>query len=106
MSDTQSASSHQNNTPPQASQTSTEHCNNGAYQAPYYRNECPIPGCYIVSFHPGHTIAKHFAFLGREFNPTALKQGYFADIDDELFDAVRSDPGLEFIEDNTSGESD
>ncbi|KAK3701389.1 hypothetical protein LTR37_015487 [Vermiconidia calcicola] len=75
------------------------------YQAKYHADEeSRIPGSYIVEFHPGHTIAKHFAFLGREFELTALDQGYFADdIDDDLFNAIRRDPGVKYMEDDCLG---
>ena len=75
------------------------------YQAEYHADEeSRIPGSYIVEFHPGHTIAKHFAFLGREFELTALDQGYFADdIDDDLFNAIRRDPGVKYMEDDCLG---
>jgi len=51
-------------------------------------------------------MEKHFAFLGRTFEVTTLNEGYFAELDDELFNAVRTDPGVEFIEDDTFGERD
>ncbi|KAK3702224.1 hypothetical protein LTR37_015056 [Vermiconidia calcicola] len=78
-----------------------------AYQAPYHSHEeGRVPGVYIVAFHPGHTIAKHFAFLGREFDLTSLDERYFANMDDELFHAARRDPGVKFVEDDVTGERD
>ena len=76
----------------------------GSYQAEYIPHEkSRIPGVYAVQFHPGHTMSKHFAFLGREFKVNDLDEGYYAYLDEKLFNAVRCDPGVEFIEDNTSG---
>jgi len=78
-----------------------------ACQAPYEPAEqYPIPGSYIVGFHPGYTVAKHFVFLSREFNLTKMKEGYFAEMDDELFNAVRCDPGVRLVAQNASGERD
>lgn len=75
-----------------------------AYQAPYTSHEkCRIPGSYLVGFHTGHTIAKHFAFLGREFEVIPFKTGYGADLDDQLFNAIRHDPGVRGVEDDVSG---
>ena len=75
------------------------------YQAPFWRFEkdVVVPGIYIVWFNEGHTIAKHFEFLSRKFDLTAYtsNRGYFADKDDQLVDAVRSDPGFSFIQEDT-----
>ena len=81
---------------------------NGVYQAPYYpAEECSVPGMYIVAFRVGHTLADHFAFLGFEFElDVPLEAGYSAMLNDQIFNAVRYDPGVEFIEDNTYGETD
>ena len=78
-----------------------------SYQAPYYNyGEDAVPGIYMVMFKKGHTIAKHLAFLGREFDLTALHRGYFANMDDQLLNAVRCDPGVEFVEDDVHGEDE
>lgn len=78
------------------------------YLAPYDRNErYAVPDIYIVGFNPGHTIAKHFAFIGHEFPVTELDGiGYFATMDKKLLDAIRRDPGVECVEDNCYGERD
>ena len=84
-----------------------QHGSTATYRAPYHHyEENRVPGVYIVAFRSGHTVAKHFAFLDREFDITAYEGdvGYFADMDDQLLDAVRRDPGVEFVEDNVSGE--
>ena len=76
------------------------------YVAPYHRHERNrVPGEYMVFFHPGHTIDEHFAFLGLEFEvPSACESWYGVDLDDDqLFNAIRHDPGVAFIEDNMSG---
>lgn len=89
----------------QKSGEANQHTTTSVYQATYHsygRNA--VPGIYIVQFYPGHTIAKHFAFLGREFEVHSLLEGYWADVDDEIFNAIRCDPGVEFVEDNVSGE--
>ena len=77
-----------------------------AYQAPYHPYEkSRVPGEYLVAFRPGYTLTEHFKFLGREFELiTPFNSGYAAALDDLLFDAVRRDPGVEFMEDNVSGE--
>lgn len=74
------------------------------YLAPHHRHEeCRVPGIYLVEFRRGHTIAKHFEFLGREFELTALDSGYFANMDDQLLNNVRRDPRVEFVEDDFVG---
>lgn len=79
----------------------------GAYQAPYTpHEECRIPGAYLVGFHPGHTIAKHFAFLGLKFEVKPFKTGYGADLTDQLFNAVRCDPRVRHVEDDVFGTRD
>lgn len=75
------------------------------YYAPYQRNESPFQDHYIIAFKQGHTLAKHFAFLSKEFViEGTLNEGYFAKLDRELLEAIRRDPGVEMIEDNTLGE--
>lgn len=83
-----------------------KHTEPSVYQAPYYpAEECRVPGEYMVAFRPGHTLADHFAFLGFEFELTArLNEGYGAALDDQVFNAVRYDPGVRLIEDDTYGE--
>ena len=78
------------------------------YQAPHYHPDPKntIPGVYMVLFHQGHTIDKHFAFLGRKFDFSTLPTGYLADLDDQLLDAVRRDPGIRCAEDNCYGEEE
>ena len=74
------------------------------YRAPYQRNEDAYENNYIVAFDDGYTLAQHFAFLGREIRIEGeLNEGYFAEMDRDLFDAVRRDPGVRFIEDDTLG---
>jgi len=77
-----------------------------AYQAPYYHyGKDAVPGSYMVKFHLGHTIAKHFAFIGREFDLVDIGgDGYGANLNDELLNAIRQDPGVEFVEDNVAGQ--
>ena len=75
-----------------------------AYEAPYTPVErSRVPGMYVVAFHPNYTIDQHYAFLGREFEVTAFEGGYGAHLDGELFNAIRSDPGVKFVEDNAYG---
>ena len=78
------------------------------YQAPHHRSdpENIIPGVYMVMFHAGHTVEKHFAFLGRKFDLTTLPRGYFANMDDQLLDAIRRDPGVKLVEDDSYGEDE
>ena len=71
------------------------------FQAPYYLHEnCRVPGGYIIAFRHGHTIEKHFACLGHEFEVTSLDNGYCAVLDDQLFNALRYDPGVKLVENN------
>ena len=89
----------------QTTSEAAQHATTTAYQAPYYRYERDaVPGIYMVAFHPDHTIAKYLAFLGREFDLHTFNRGYWANLDDQLFNAIRRDPGVEFVEDNVSGE--
>jgi hypothetical protein len=76
--------------------------------APYYPGEeSRIPGSYLVSFQPGHTLAKHFTFLGFDFEPAGrLENGYYATLDDQVFNAVRYDPGVKAVEDDCFGEEE
>lgn len=77
------------------------------YQAPYHQNDSPYQDHYIIAFKPGHSLSKHFVFLGQEIEiEGTLNEGYYAKLDRELFEAVRRDPGVELIEDNTLGEWD
>ena len=82
-----------------------EHTEKKAYQAPYYPFEtCRVPGVYIVAFHDGYTLAEHSTFLGLKFNPMfKYIQGYAAVLDTHLFNAVRCDPGVKYIQDNYTG---
>jgi len=55
----------------------------------------------------GHTVAQRFAFLGKEHKVEfTLNEGYVAVLDRELLDAVRRDPGVRYVEDDTLGERD
>lgn len=76
------------------------------YEAEYLSHGADaVPQSYMLTFYPGHTLAKHFAFLGREFTAQELDQGYFAyDVDDQLLSIIRRDPGVKYVEDNVSGE--
>ena len=84
------------------------HTKTTVHQAPYHPNEeSRIPGSYFVSFHPDHTLTKHFAFLGFEFEPAGrLENGYYATLDDQVFNAVRYDPGVKAVEDDCFGEEE
>ena len=102
-----SGSAHNAVSEQQSTGEAPQHATATAYQATYYHHEeNRVPGVYIIEFYPKHTLEKHFAFLGRKFVVTTLNEGYFADLDDELFNAIRRDPGVEYMEDNTSGERD
>jgi hypothetical protein len=59
----------------------------------------------MIRFQEGHTLAQHFEFLGKEIKiDGTLDNGYHAELDGELFESVRQDPGVEFVEDDTLGE--
>ncbi|KAK6420143.1 hypothetical protein LTR95_016976 [Oleoguttula sp. CCFEE 5521] len=76
-----------------------------AYQAPYNQAEFPYHDHYIIAFRPGHTLAAHFAFVGKEFDIQGeLDEGYYAKLDSELFGLVRQDPGVSLVEDDGLGE--
>jgi hypothetical protein len=78
-----------------------KHSETSVYRAPYNRNKQPIPGQYIVTFRPGYMLAEHFAFLGFKIEVTReLDRKYLAALNDQVFNAVRYDPGVEFIEDD------
>jgi hypothetical protein len=88
----------------QDSGTTTQPTTTNTYQAPLYRfSPHDVPGEYIVAFCNGHTIAKHFEYVGREFEVKSLKAGYSANMDDELLETVRGDAGVEYVENNTRG---
>ncbi len=75
------------------------------YQAPYHAYEPSVPGVFLVSFRPGYTLAEHSAYLGGDLKlRNQFQSGYCAVLDDQTVDAVRRDPGVKYIEDNTSGE--
>lgn len=77
------------------------------YQAPHHKYAHNVPGSYLVKLRGRYSISKHYQFLGRKFELIVLKgSGYFANMDDELLDAVRRDPGVEFVEDNVYGSRD
>lgn len=75
------------------------------YMAPYFPHErSRVPGEYIVMFHPGYTLDDHFAFLGLEFEVhTPFQDWYGAKLDDQIFNAIRHDPGVAFVEDDAVG---
>ena len=78
-----------------------------AHWAPYTpAGKWRVPGSYIIMFHPGHKIEKQFAFLGLEFEVKSWKAGYCAALDDQLFNAIRYDPGVSYVEDDTFGTRD
>ena len=70
-----------------------------AYYAPYYthkRNR--LPDIYMVIFHPGHTIDRHFALFGHEFDILGeMGNGYGANLDDQLLNAIRYDRGVKYV---------
>ena len=75
-----------------------------AYWAPCYRNENPVTGSYLVKKpSEDHTLEQHLTFLGREMevNYIDLFRIYVASFISELLDLVRSDPGVDFVRDNT-----
>ena len=83
----------------------TQGVSGSTYQAPYRPSSDCILGEYIVGFYPKYTIEQHFAFLGREFEiMDMLTNGYGAKMDDDLFNRVRSDRGVKYVEDNCRGE--
>lgn len=98
-----------NSSPPAAATASAT-----SYLAPYFpHREGAVPDVYIITFHQHHTLSAHLAFLssqGYTLNPadlTPLDTGYFACIPPAaVFEAVRRDPGVEFIEDDVVGERD
>lgn len=61
-----------------------------------------IERSYLVRLQPEHTVAKHFLFLGFEFEFNDLSWlGYgVKELDDDKFRAVMRDPGVVCIEDN------
>lgn len=85
---------------------SLEHSDSTGYQAPYHQIDPPYQDHYVIAFKPGYTLSEHFVFLGKEIDiEGTLNKGYYAKLDRELFEAVRRDPGVKLIEDNTLGES-
>ncbi|KAK5726194.1 hypothetical protein LTR17_012909 [Elasticomyces elasticus] len=79
---------------------------NTGYQAPYQRNAGAYEDHYIVAFKENHTLAKHFAFLGKDLKLEGrIDDGYYAKLDRELFETVRRDPSVDLIEDDTLGAS-
>jgi hypothetical protein len=84
-----------------------KHTEASAYEAPYHHHEkTRVPGQYIVVFHPNHTLANHFAVVGYEFEliySFSSHGGYIAALDERMFDTVRRDHGVKFIEDNVGG---
>nr|OQO04078.1 hypothetical protein B0A51_17939 [Rachicladosporium sp. CCFEE 5018] len=76
-----------------------------AYQALYHQQESPLEDHYMIAFRSGHTLAAHFASVGKDFRIQGeLDEGYYAKLDRELFEAVRRDPGVELVEDDSLGE--
>ena len=76
------------------------------YVAPYHKyGDDAVPGKYCVLFREGHNLEKHFAFLGRRFDLEFLEHVdcYYAELDDELLAAVRRDPGVELVEQQSAG---
>ena len=82
------------------------------YQARYIPHEKNrVPGRYLVAFHPGHTLEKHFVFLGLEFEAFRFDfgygdVGYGAEMEPHLVNVVRSDPRVEYVEESFYGRRD
>ena len=81
------------------------HSINGYIPAPYYaykRNR--TPGCYIVLFTLGHTLEKHFVFIGIEFEVKfAFEDWYTTNLSDQSVTAIRLDPGVALVEEDMTG---
>lgn len=80
------------------------------YLADYYQlSEDRVPKSYSVMFKEGHTVAKHLEFLGRSFEMFAMadNRGYSTEnIDENLREQIRRDPGVKYIEDMPEVEDD
>ena len=61
---------------------------------------------YVVTFNDGYTREKHFKFLGQKFEVDDILPGYGADLPPDLFDKVRTDCGVRFVEDDFTGTRD
>lgn len=75
----------------------------GGCEQPYYQYNNTFQGSYIVNFTDGYTLQQHFNTLGHAFNVTQLDTGYFANLTTGLLNKVRTDCGVQFVEDNGSG---
>lgn len=79
------------------------------YLAPYHRHdEEKIPNAYYVMFKKGHTVAKHFQSVGHSFKVSELvdDMGYTANVDDDVREQIRRDPGVKYVEDIPKMEDD
>ena len=101
----QTVPNHVSNAVSQQQTEDASHSADGHIPAPYHRHErTRRPNEYLVVFNPGHTLEKHFAFLGFEFEVVIdCKEWYGVDMDEQLLNAIRQDPGVEFVEDNQRG---
>jgi hypothetical protein len=67
-------------------------------EATYYKQDNKVKDSYVVIFNDGYTLEKHFKFLGRKFEVDDILSGYGADLPPDLFDKVRTDCGVRFVE--------
>lgn len=78
--------------------------------APYYPAEAnPRRDHYLVTFLPGHTLAAHFEAIGRVLNinsERAGNRGYLASFDELTRKLVRTDPSVNYVEEDSWGELD
>ena len=66
-----------------------------------------IPNAFIVMLLKGHTLEKHFKAVGTDLSPGFRHKfgssrdapiGYVCDLNPEMLQKVRMDPGVEFVE--------
>jgi hypothetical protein len=80
------------------------------YQAPLRNHDHPgrVPG-YMIYLRQGYSLTTHDAALAIPVNPSTRKVidlsldhriMYHTDVDDETLDAIRADPGVEWVECN------
>lgn len=80
------------------------------YTAPYFTHGADaVEREYMITFRKGHDIEKHFAHIGRRVEVLDLGEpngrDYSAKLDEELLAAVRRDPGVEMVEQDSYGEA-
>ena len=75
-------------------------------EAKYYKHDSNVKDRYLVVLRDDYTLEEHYKFVGQKFEANDILCGYVADLSSDLFDKVRTDCGVQFVEDDFTGKRD